>query len=284
MQTTEPSEKTKAILQRIMIDRLYPKRYVKYLFDQYFKCKDTPTRICSMSKPVTLKIENGTATPEKFIRRMIAMPENVKQVVEIITRNNFGQIIEYFQSSMENPSLDSLFQEILPRLNPDDNSLYKLIDPIWVSAQDDIFSVSKPYMHSPPSEMVFYTTYRQAICMCGGILASSVPHILKLQRLNNINSQTLSIEATDNGNAIRITFNKSSNIVITNVRRNQAGYVIVEGKVESPYITDFSQGGGNKSDARERAINVTSTSTCYATYLASLIAIGIIGIASIVPR
>jgi hypothetical protein len=306
------TEKKKAILQRFLLEMFYPKPYLRILIGEYFKEEDETIRKEMMSRPLQITFEPYYKIEYIEIRDI---PPHIKASICKLLPRSLLSIVNYMNDGRisDDEELNAILSDILPRSVPDHGFIYKGIAPIWITPDEDIFNVKKPFRYRPKET---FTAYDSAL----GLMESrdmsqrGVAHVLKIRRpphnlkelyslgseghtvLDDILSDTDDNDSEYNYGPHRsigrenYKFDVIPTLLITSVSRNQYGYVILEAHMDIPYISDFNRGGGRPvrgpsipypRETRRSSLKASTTTSSSMFVMLSLV---IMAMSSIIPR
>jgi hypothetical protein len=287
------SSKRRAILQRFLISRLLPKDYSRHLFTEYYKVKDNQERKRLMSKPFKLILEVYDDRKPVFINTRLSKDE--KEYVHRFIPRDLTLLDNYINKgeTTDDDELNDILGEILPSFRSNYN-VYKAISPIWISKDDDIFTVMKPFPYRIAEDFEVYRSFNE--CIKNFIQEKEpnkhkipLPHILQLRHppdnlssLIHPSTNLISYESTRSimYESNRYMLRENMTIIITNVKLNHTGHIILEGHVDIPYREDTFLGGGYKSKG---GIQISPYTTISKSII-MILSIAIISISSILPR
>jgi hypothetical protein len=305
MNRTELSDSKQAVLQRFLLARFYPNMYYRYLSHVLLNDADVNTTKETMSKPVDLTLEFYVYRQDVVyseiplhVRRYISRCFQV-DIKKLVYYMNFsGDLDEIIPQVKALDDQHKILLRILPKFKDRGYCIYKQIDPIWVSEDDDIFTVQKPYVSSlsgvttwdgNPDPVRFHGKLpRRQVQMSDG----PAFHILEIENLPYLQQSALENAGHDD-----YLLDEGLKFTITRVRRSMYGHIIVSGTVIVPgdHLEDFSSGGGNSSrQIRSKFIRnalrsppkkiQNSSSVSTTSSVAMVLSLAIIATSSLFPR
>ena len=295
-----------AITQRLLIGVLYGDRIKNYVYDRLFARQNNDELVSTGFGlvPIDLSSEEPIGYASKLESLKSELASAKKKQIEMLTGTSVDDILDIFigksfphewrtEYDLTRGDILALMPHRssgdgvgLGRAYPDTSLFcYKRQSCIWISPDDDVFTVEKPYSYTTKEPIWATAHYNFAI---GTARGDKEPGVLVWKIRKNVPNQSAT---RTHGYEFDIFINRDSAIQINKVSIDRMGFVVVEGDLIPPVDRGFREdvSFGGRPETAEYGENLAliggGLSRTFTTQKATaLLALVIMGFASLCPR